>query len=217
MPRRAGLAASRTGAAEVVAHGTGSAGLPPRRARYFHTAAIGESITATAARTRGRSVERRRVDCLKCKDLENKFDISLNDYMEARSSAYYRVSTELAARKNVDMERARYDLEEHHLVCACYPPGGLSAFPFNKAPRPLIGWNGVSFPLKALLLAVFSLCFPPSVVVALSQDAPNQAPKTRADTGARLTTIMGTVHEDGEKIEVRNRTKSLEGGQPGDS
>ena len=140
------------------------------------------------------------MDCLKCKDLENKFDISLNDYMEARSSAYYRVSTELAARKNVDMERARYDLEEHHLVCACYPPGGLSAFPFNKAPRPLIGWNGVSFPLKALLLAVFSLCFPPSVVVALSQDAPNQAPKTRADTGARLTTIMGTVHEDGEKL-----------------
>jgi hypothetical protein len=54
--------------------------------------------------------------------------------------------------------------------------------------------------LKTLLFSIFSLCFALSVVVALSQDAPNQAPKTRADIGARLTTIMGTVLEDGEKL-----------------
>ena len=35
--------------------------------------------------------------------------------------------------------------------------------------------------------------------VGLSQDALNQAPKTPAAIGARLTTIMGTV-QDGEKL-----------------
>jgi len=54
--------------------------------------------------------------------------------------------------------------------------------------------------LKTLLFVIFSLCFAPGVVVALSQDAPNQAPKTSAEIGARLTTIMGTVLEDGEKL-----------------
>ena len=54
--------------------------------------------------------------------------------------------------------------------------------------------------LKTLLFAIFSLCFALSVVVALSQDAPNQAPKTPADIGARLTTIMGTVQEGGDKL-----------------
>jgi hypothetical protein len=54
--------------------------------------------------------------------------------------------------------------------------------------------------LKTLLFVIFSLCCTQCVVVALSQDAPNQTPKTRADLGARLTTIMGTVQEDGEKL-----------------
>ena len=54
--------------------------------------------------------------------------------------------------------------------------------------------------MKTLLFVIFSLCFAPSVVVALSQDVPNPAPKTPTDIGARLTTIMGTVQEDGEKL-----------------
>ena len=58
------------------------------------------------------------MDCLTCKNLEGVFVFRLDDYVEARSSAYYRVSTEFAAKKNVDMERARYDMEEHHAVCA---------------------------------------------------------------------------------------------------
>jgi hypothetical protein len=54
--------------------------------------------------------------------------------------------------------------------------------------------------MKIVLLAVLSLCFAPSVV-ALPQDAPNQAPrKTQADAGARLTNIMGTVQEGGDKL-----------------
>ena len=55
--------------------------------------------------------------CLECKNLEEAFESRLSKYIEARSAAYYRVSTELAAKKNVDMERARNDLEEHQLIC----------------------------------------------------------------------------------------------------
>jgi len=54
--------------------------------------------------------------------------------------------------------------------------------------------------MKTRLLAILSLCVALSVV-ALSQEAPNQAPrKTQAATGARLTTIMGTIQEDGDKL-----------------
>ena len=56
--------------------------------------------------------------CLICKDLERAFESRRSNYIEARSAAYYRVSTELAAEKHVDMERARNDLEEHQLICA---------------------------------------------------------------------------------------------------
>jgi hypothetical protein len=57
------------------------------------------------------------VDCLICKDLERAFESRRSQYIGARCAAYYRVSTELAAYKNVDMERAKSDLEEHQLVC----------------------------------------------------------------------------------------------------
>ena len=57
------------------------------------------------------------MDCLICKDLERTFESRRGQYIEARSAAYYRVSTELAAYKNVDMERAKSDLAEHKLVC----------------------------------------------------------------------------------------------------
>lgn len=55
--------------------------------------------------------------------------------------------------------------------------------------------------MKTLLFAIFSLCFALTVVVALSQDAPNRALKTTtAEIGPRLITIMGTVQEDGDKL-----------------
>jgi len=54
--------------------------------------------------------------------------------------------------------------------------------------------------MKTLLLVILSLCFCLSVVVALSQDAPNQVAKAPEDIGARLTTIMGTVLEGGNKL-----------------
>ena len=57
------------------------------------------------------------MDCPICTDLARTFETGLNEYIEARSSACYQVSKRSAAKKNVDMERARYELEEHQLVC----------------------------------------------------------------------------------------------------
>jgi hypothetical protein len=56
--------------------------------------------------------------CSICGYLEQAYEAVLAEYIEARSSVRYRVSTVLAAQKNVDMERARYELEEHQRVCA---------------------------------------------------------------------------------------------------
>ncbi len=56
--------------------------------------------------------------CSICQNLEQAYQAVLGEYIEARSSVRYRISTELAAQKNVDMERARYELEEHRRVCA---------------------------------------------------------------------------------------------------
>ena len=58
------------------------------------------------------------MDCIECKNLKEAFESRLSKYIEACSAAYYRVSKELAAKKNVDMERTRNDLEEHQLICA---------------------------------------------------------------------------------------------------
>jgi hypothetical protein len=58
------------------------------------------------------------MNCLICRDLEQVFECKRDEYFNARSSAYYRLSTKLAARKNVDMERAKSNLEEHRFVCA---------------------------------------------------------------------------------------------------
>jgi Zn-dependent peptidase ImmA (M78 family) len=57
------------------------------------------------------------MDCSICKDLEQAFEYRCRKYIEARFAAYYQVSTELAAYKNVDMERAKSNLQEHQLVC----------------------------------------------------------------------------------------------------
>ena len=57
------------------------------------------------------------VGCSKCTNLEQTLEFRFREYREARSAPFYRVSTELAAEKKVEMERARYDMEEHQLTC----------------------------------------------------------------------------------------------------
>jgi hypothetical protein len=57
------------------------------------------------------------MNCPTCRDFECSYETALSEYMEARSSAWFSVSSDVAAHRNVDMERTRYDLEEHRLVC----------------------------------------------------------------------------------------------------
>ncbi|MFZ1083524.1 MAG: hypothetical protein WAN35_01015 [Terracidiphilus sp.] len=75
--------------------------------------------------------------CMVCANLERTYLARLNEYVEARSSAGYRISTRLAAQINVEMERARYELEEHQAACisALRPPALL---PKREAPAQLI-------------------------------------------------------------------------------
>lgn len=59
------------------------------------------------------------LDCPQCRDLDRVFRCQLTRYVEACSAAFYRVSTEFAAKRQVDMERAKNDMEEHLLICVC--------------------------------------------------------------------------------------------------
>jgi len=66
------------------------------------------------------------MSCTICEYLERAYEATLSEYIQARRSACYQLCTELAAQKNVDMERARYELQEHQSACcphAC--PNGL--------------------------------------------------------------------------------------------
>jgi len=56
--------------------------------------------------------------CLLCESLELEFEARRSEYVEATSLANYRISKRFAAYKNVEMERARTELEEHQSVCA---------------------------------------------------------------------------------------------------
>ena len=56
-------------------------------------------------------------DCLACKDLDRALKLTLASYMAARSAAFYRVCTDIADKKEVDMERAKTDLQEHQTAC----------------------------------------------------------------------------------------------------
>jgi hypothetical protein len=64
--------------------------------------------------------------------LERAYEAVFNEYQEARSSVRYRMSTVLAAQKNVDMERARYELEEHRRAC----PSAIHPAIFVSRDRP---------------------------------------------------------------------------------
>ena len=55
--------------------------------------------------------------CATCADLERDFEFRRAEYIEALSEAYYRVSSELAASKNVELELAKSTLVEHQFVC----------------------------------------------------------------------------------------------------
>jgi len=72
------------------------------------------------------------MSCSVCGSLERAYEAVFNEYQEARSSVRYRMSTVLAAQKNVDMERARYELEEHRRAC----PSAIHPAIFVGRERP---------------------------------------------------------------------------------
>jgi hypothetical protein len=72
--------------------------------------------------------------CSICESLERTYEDRLSEYREARSSAGYQVSTKLAAHKNVEMERARYELEEHRMVCGSARKAPLAHLPVFSEP-----------------------------------------------------------------------------------
>jgi len=76
--------------------------------------------------------------CPICENLKRAYEALLNEYNEARSSAGYQVCTRLAARKNVEMERARYELEEH--ISRCVSASAASA----RSPQREVSKNSKS-------------------------------------------------------------------------
>lgn len=57
------------------------------------------------------------MNCSECRNLHRTFERTQASYIEALSAAFYKVSTEIAARKHVAMVRAENDLQEHQSVC----------------------------------------------------------------------------------------------------
>ena len=57
------------------------------------------------------------MNCPACQELERTYEAVLSEYIDARSSEWFFICPGIAAQRNVDMERTRYELEEHKLVC----------------------------------------------------------------------------------------------------
>ena len=57
------------------------------------------------------------MNCSECRDLYRVFERRNNNYIEARSAAFFQVSPKIAVRKHVDLQRAISDLREHQSEC----------------------------------------------------------------------------------------------------
>jgi hypothetical protein len=66
------------------------------------------------------------VNCLVCKELTRVLDTADTAYKSALAAPFYLVSTEIAARMQVDMERARIALSEHVSSCRSSDQGLVS-------------------------------------------------------------------------------------------
>lgn len=64
--------------------------------------------------------------CLICRSLELAFETQRNRYLEASSLACNQVTTRLAAYWNVEMERARNDLDDHRAVCVFFASSAIA-------------------------------------------------------------------------------------------
>lgn len=55
--------------------------------------------------------------CSECRDLYRTFERRTNQYLEARSSAFFKISSQIASRKQISLLRAMSDLREHQEDC----------------------------------------------------------------------------------------------------
>ena len=69
------------------------------------------------------------MNCPVCWELKRAYEAEVSEFAEVRSSACFRVCPDIASPMIVEVERARYELEEHRRVCAsavrvvAHPPG----------------------------------------------------------------------------------------------
>ena len=61
------------------------------------------------------------MNCVECRNLTRGLELTKTKHVEALSASFYRVSTDIAAKTEVDMERAASDLYEHQLTCPLAP------------------------------------------------------------------------------------------------
>ena len=66
------------------------------------------------------------MNCLVCRELTRVLDTADTGYKTALAAPFYLVSTEIAARMQVDMERARIALSEHLSSCRLADQGLVS-------------------------------------------------------------------------------------------
>jgi hypothetical protein len=89
-------------------------------------------------------------NCLECENLNRVYGSKLAKYLAARSAVLYRINPEFAAKQQVDMERAKNDMEEHLLTCpfatnaGCLMPlqesSAARAIPLTLS-GPLLAWS----------------------------------------------------------------------------
>jgi hypothetical protein len=77
------------------------------------------------------------MQCVLCESLQYAFETRQREYLESASLACYRVSTKFAAYKNVEMERARLELQEHQAVCVA-AANGSGRLPAGTLLRPAL-------------------------------------------------------------------------------
>jgi len=57
-------------------------------------------------------------NCQQCTDLRGIFHVTRSQYIAALASPFLKVSTAIAAKTQVNMERAKDDLSRHILTCS---------------------------------------------------------------------------------------------------
>ena len=66
------------------------------------------------------------MDCPVCWALRRAYESAASEYLEAGSSACFHMCMNVAAQKNVEMERARYEFDEYRRVCFSAPKRSVS-------------------------------------------------------------------------------------------